>query len=85
MSKDTERGLYEKYKVTRTDGSSEKGGKHEKCAYFVLDMTHDKHALAALRAYAKSCRDEYPELSTDLIAWAARYTPTNKRARMLDQ
>lgn len=63
---DTERGLYRKYKVERTDGSSGKGGKHERCEYFILDLEHDKHAKAALKAYAESCAKEFPELAKDL-------------------
>lgn len=59
-------GLYRKFDVRRTDGSSEPGGKHEDCCYFVLDLTHDKHAIPALRAYAKACREEYPNLAADL-------------------
>jgi hypothetical protein len=64
---DNSRGLYQKFHVVRTDGSSEPGGKHHECEYFVLDLTHDKHAEAALRAYAKSCSAEYPLLSADLL------------------
>jgi hypothetical protein len=63
---DKTRGIYHKYNVTRTDGSSEPGGKHENCAYFVLDCTHDPHALKALQAYLESCRIEYPFLARDL-------------------
>lgn len=64
---DTQRGLYRKYKVSRTDGSSRPGEQHDGCEYFVLDLEHDKHAKAALRAYAKSCRKEFPELAKDLL------------------
>lgn len=64
---DTERGLYDKYKVERTDGSSGPGGKHERCQYFILDLEHDKHAKAALQAYAESCRKKYPKLAKDLL------------------
>ncbi len=64
---DTERGLYDKYKVERNDGSSAPGGKHENCEYFVLDLEHDKHAKAAIRAYAESCKKEYPGLAKDLL------------------
>lgn len=60
------KGVYRKFKVTRTDGSHRRGGKHEGCAYFVLDLTHDKFADAALRAYAKACEKEFPELARDL-------------------
>lgn len=63
---DKTRGLYEKFTVTRNDGSSEPGGKHHGCEYFVLDLTHDKHANAALLAYADSCAAEYPLLAADL-------------------
>lgn len=61
------RGLYEKFTVTRNDGSSEPGGKHHGCEYFVLDLTHDKHAAAAALAYAHSCAAEYPLLASDLL------------------
>jgi hypothetical protein len=63
---DTGRGLYRKFIVERTDGSSASGGKHEHCRYFVLDLDHDRHAPAAIRAYADSCRSEYPALAADL-------------------
>lgn len=66
MSDDRTTGLYGKYRVERNDGSSEPGGKHEDCVYFVLDLDHDKHARAALAAYAESCRKEYPMLALDL-------------------
>lgn len=65
MTKQT-MGLYNKFNVTRTDGSSEPGGKHERCEYFVLDVTHDKHSHAALLAYADSCESEFPLLARDL-------------------
>ncbi len=63
---DTGRGLYRKFIVERTDGSSASGGKHEHCRYFVLDLDHDRHAPATIRAYADSCRSEYPALAADL-------------------
>ncbi len=58
--------MYEKFHVERTDGSSEAGGKHEQCDYFVLDLVHDKFAMDALRAYATACESKYPELARDL-------------------
>jgi hypothetical protein len=61
------RGLYNKFNVTRTDGSSEPGGKHNGCEYFVLDLTHDPFAVDALRAYAVACQHEYPLLADDLF------------------
>ena len=63
---DPNRGLYGKFYVERTDGSSAPGKKHHGCEYFVLDLDHDKHAVAALRAYTLSCRKEYPLLADDL-------------------
>lgn len=63
---DKSRGIYAKYRVTRTDGKSEPGQKHADCDYFVLDLDHDPHAKAALKAYADSCRAEYPLLADDL-------------------
>lgn len=65
---DKNRGLYGKFIVYRTNGSSGAGGKHEKCFYFVLDLDHDKHAIPALRAYAASCAVEFPALAGDLTA-----------------
>jgi hypothetical protein len=70
---DPTRGLYHKFNVSRTDGTSEPGGKHEGCAYFVLDCDHDPHAKAALAAYAESCRAEYPLLSADLDGWLKQF------------
>jgi len=61
-----EKGIYNKFKVERTDGKSAPGQKHEKCRYFVLDLDHDRHAIEALRGYALSCNSEYPELAKDL-------------------
>ena len=68
---DKKRGLYKKFIVMRTDGSSDKGGKHENCKYFVLDLTHDKYAKAALRTYAKACKKEFPNLALELEAYVA--------------
>lgn len=68
---DKERGVYRKFKVTRTDGSHKKGGKHENCAYFVLDLGHDEYAIPALEAYAKACKTKFPELAKDIERIAA--------------
>jgi len=60
-------GLYAKFNVTRMDGSDAPGGKHHGCQYFVLDVTHDHHALSALLAYADSCEmDGFGMLADDL-------------------
>jgi len=66
MTDDSARGLYSRYSVRRLDGRSSKGCKHEFCEYFVLDLTHDKHATAAIAAYADSCAAEFPFLARDL-------------------
>ena len=71
---DKDRGLYGKFVVTRTDGSSNAGGKHVDCDYFVLDMTHDKFAGTAMLAYADACEAEYPKLAADLRV-KAKTTP----------
>lgn len=62
----TEQGLYRKYDVRRTDGSDAPGGKHHGCDYFVLDATHDPHALTALSAYADAVEATHPELAVDM-------------------
>ena len=52
---DRNRGLYSKFTVTRTNPDAE--ARHQGCDYFVLDLTDDPHAAAAIAAYAYSCRD----------------------------
>ena len=64
---DPNRGVYKKFEVTRTDGSSAEGGKHHGCRYFVLDLDHDPHARAAMEAYAKSVRKTHPKLYADIL------------------
>lgn len=54
-------GLYRKYDVRRTDGRDAPGFKHHGCRYFVLDLDHDEHARAAIRAYRSSIMND-PEL-----------------------
>jgi len=49
-----DRGLYKKFNVTRTDGESRPGGKHDGCSYFVLDLTHDPFARDAALQYCES-------------------------------
>lgn len=70
-------GLYQKYIVTRTDGTDRPGGKHDGCGHFVLDVDCDPHALPALEAYADSCEEDYPQLASDL-----RRAVTFKRMEM---
>ena len=60
-------GIYQKYRVERVDGRDRPGHKHEGCALFVLDLTHDPAARAAAIAYARATTDE--TLSLQLQAW----------------
>lgn len=69
---DKERGLYSKYFVSRLDGSSRVGRKHNGCRFFVLDLDHDPNAAAGLEGYAFSCAEDFPELAKDLRAIAAK-------------
>jgi hypothetical protein len=77
MTQDADRGIYRKFKVERTDGSSAPGGKHSGCSYFVLDLDHDPFARPALGAYAKACRKKFPELARQLerIPWLPTSSP----------
>jgi hypothetical protein len=63
---EADQGLYRKFDIHRPDGSDRPGGKHHGCAYFVLDLTHDRFAAAALAAYADACEAEFPMLAHDL-------------------
>lgn len=68
LSKSAEQqGLFRKFIVQRVDGSDQPGGKHYGCRYFVLDLDHDPHAAAAMRAYAQECATTHPKLSADLM------------------
>lgn len=71
-------GLHNKFRVERVDGKSAPGEKHDGCEYFVLDLTHDPHAAPALRAYAASCREDYPILAVDLMAKVALSRPLSE-------
>lgn len=63
-------GLNKKYEIRRVDGRDDIGEKHYGCNYFVLDLTHDAHAVAAIEAYANSCERDDPTLARDLREWA---------------
>lgn len=68
-TEDKARGLYEKFHIERTDGSSTPGGKHDGCQYFVLDLTHDPIAPLALLEYATHAEQRgYTKLAADLKA-----------------
>jgi len=52
------------------------GNTYEECdvsePFFVLlDYVNDPHALAAIAAYAESCKAENPELASELLQYAA--------------
>lgn len=66
------RGLYNKFRITRLDGKSRKGKRHNDCRYFVLDLNHDPYAKPAVRAYASACAYEYPQLAADLFEWLSQ-------------
>lgn len=71
---DTEHGLYGKYRVEKVSGKPV-----GEC--FVL-AAHDPHAIAALRAYAESCVDDYTSLATDLSVMADRWEAEQNRPRI---
>jgi hypothetical protein len=68
------KGLFSKYRVERLDGESAPGKKHDGCFYFVLDLTHDPHAIPAIAAYANSCVSTNPLLAADLRAIVSELT-----------
>ncbi|MBY0241910.1 MAG: hypothetical protein K2X55_21615 [Burkholderiaceae bacterium] len=77
--RDQNTGLYDKFIVKRADGRDSAGEKHADCQLFVLDITHDNHALPAIAAYAASCMDEFPQLAADLRSkLTARLTDGNE-------
>jgi hypothetical protein len=82
---DPNRGIYNKFVVLRTDGTSAPGQKHDGCYYFVLDLDHDPFARAALSAYRDACKEKFPLLADDLGTLLFRKafggTPTAKLGR----
>lgn len=61
-----QQGLFRKFDVRRVDGKDAPGGKHHGCRYFVLDISCDPFAWAALQTYIGSCEPTHPELARDL-------------------
>lgn len=53
-------------------------GKHRDCWFFVLDLDHDSHAVAALRAYADSVEPDFPVLAHQLRTKAAEAEERSK-------
>ena len=80
-------GLYAKFHVRRADLQHLPGRKHDRCDYFVLDLTHDPFAMAAIEAYANACEREYPVLSADLkvkVNLAKSYPAESRRFQPQD-
>ena len=71
---DTNCGIYKKFSVRRTDGSSDKYRKHAVCEYFVLDWKHDPFTIPAMKAYAAACKSKYPELASDILDYIDNYS-----------
>lgn len=67
---DKTKGLFNKFKVERTDGKSAPGEKHADCSYFVLDVSCDPFAIPALMSYIRACEKQYPALARDLLKQA---------------
>lgn len=61
-------GYYEKFNVSRKDGRDLPGGDRIGASYFVLDLTNDPYALAALNAYVEASDKVLPALAADLRA-----------------
>lgn len=70
------RGLFPKYVIRRTDDEDGFGAKHDGCALFVLDLTHDRHARVAAMAYAVSACEDRPVLAAQLANLAKNHEPT---------
>jgi hypothetical protein len=64
--------LQQKFWVDRIDGRDMPGGDRMDSKYFVLDYIHDPYAVPALEAYAAACRDDYPNLSQEIIGLVDR-------------
>ena len=63
---DLEKGYYEKYHITKRDGTP----MDPNAKYFVLrfdkDDVHGEASREALKAYAKKVEDAYPQLALDI-------------------
>ncbi len=66
---DTNRGFYNKYCITKRDGSPI----DPNACYFVMRIDTDPHARKALRAYIKSVRKENLPLASDLTTWLKNF------------
>lgn len=72
-SQKEEQGLYGRYKIEKADGSPV----DPKAEYFVLRLDTDKHAIPAIVAYARSVREDNPQLADELIAWVLDVAKTH--------
>jgi hypothetical protein len=63
-----DRGYYDKFDVTRTDGASEPGGKHHGDSYLVLDLDHDPVARRLARTAASQYAQLRPRFAAELLA-----------------
>lgn len=61
-----EQGIFRKYEVSRVDGRDGPGYRHHDCELFVLDLSHDPFAQAAVLAYAEACKNQLPQLAADI-------------------
>lgn len=75
---DRNRGLYRKYEVRKVIAQRDQRGEMGQVLvpitgeYFVMRET-DPHAIAAINAYAQSCKDDYPTLAVELTDMAHRW------------
>jgi len=76
----TNKGIYRKFNVSRTDGRDAPGEKHHGCHYFVLDLDHDPFAVPAMKKYALACREKCPELADDIEGWVESQRPCGCRS-----
>lgn len=63
-----QRGWHNKFRVARIDGEHKAGKKHDGCEYFVLDLTHDPHAVATVMLYGQHVYFRRPGLYRDIVA-----------------
>lgn len=72
------KGLYQKYSISRTDGSP----MDPNSDYFVLRVDKDSHARKALRVYAENIKDENPILSRDIFKMLRTYEDLKQHAEI---
>lgn len=71
MPVEPSQGLYQKYKLEKTDGSPVSPD----AQYLVLRVDTDMAAREAALCYASAIAYDMPELSKDIFAWVDQYTP----------